>query len=202
MNKNLNQKLLLIFAVLVIFIYGIFGIPSGVTGKALLDAMGKRIHLGLDLRGGVHLILKVNGQEAVATETDNTVGSVQQDLKTANLGFTQVYKPDPTKPEVVKVEGVSPANASAVRTALARVGWGGVAPDLERPHLASAREFDAVNAALRALDAARETLRAGEPVDLIVGDLQEAYAALGHVSGDVAAEEVLSGVFSRFCIGK
>jgi tRNA modification GTPase len=95
-----------------------------------------------------------------------------------------------------------PGTIRAVRTALARVGWGGVAPDLERPHLASAREFDAVNAALRALDAARETLRAGEPVDLIVGDLQEAYAALGHVSGDVAAEEVLSGVFSRFCIGK
>ena len=86
MNKNLNQKLLLICAVLVIFIYGIFGIPSGVTGKALLDAMGKRIHLGLDLRGGVHLILKVKVEEAVATETDNTVGSVQQDLKTANLG--------------------------------------------------------------------------------------------------------------------
>jgi tRNA modification GTPase len=95
-----------------------------------------------------------------------------------------------------------PGTIRAVRTALARVGWGGVAPDLERPHLASAREFDAVNAALRALDAARETLRAGEPVELIVGDLQEAYAALGHVSGDVAAEEVLSGVFSRFCIGK
>ncbi len=95
-----------------------------------------------------------------------------------------------------------PGTIRAVRTALARVGWGGVAPDLERPHLASAREFDAVNAALRALDAARETLRAGEPVDLIVGDLQEAYAALGHVSGDAAAEEVLSGVFSRFCIGK
>jgi len=95
-----------------------------------------------------------------------------------------------------------PGTIRAVRTALARVGWGGEAPDLERPHLASAREFAAVNSALRALDAAHETVRAGEPVDLIVGDLQEAYAALGHVTGDVAAEEVLSGVFSRFCIGK
>lgn len=95
-----------------------------------------------------------------------------------------------------------PGTIRAVRTALARIGWGGEAPDLERPHLASLREFDAVGAALRALDAARATLEAGEPVDLIVGDLQEAYAALGHVTGDVAAEEVLSGVFSRFCVGK
>ena len=90
----------------------------------------------------------------------------------------------------------------ALRAAVARVGWGGEAPDLERPHLASAREFWAVNAALRALEASRITLREGAPIDLIVGDLQEAYAALGHVTGDVAAEDVLSGVFSRFCIGK
>ena len=95
-----------------------------------------------------------------------------------------------------------PGTVRALCTALARIGWGGEAPDLERPHLASAREFGAVNAALRALEAARITLREGAPIDLIVGDLQEAYAALGHVTGDVAAEDVLSGVFSRFCIGK
>jgi tRNA modification GTPase len=90
----------------------------------------------------------------------------------------------------------------ALRTALARVGWGGDVPDLERPHLASLREFAAVTTALHALEAASTTLREGAPIDLIVGDLQEAYAALGHVTGDVAAEDVLSGVFGRFCIGK
>ncbi|MGC2130444.1 MAG: tRNA uridine-5-carboxymethylaminomethyl(34) synthesis GTPase MnmE, partial [Candidatus Aquilonibacter sp.] len=59
-----------------------------------------------------------------------------------------------------------PGTVRAVRAALARVGWGSEKPDLERPHLASAREFDAVAAALRALDAARATLQAREPVDL------------------------------------
>jgi tRNA modification GTPase len=90
----------------------------------------------------------------------------------------------------------------ALRAALARAGWGGEAPDLERPHLASLREFDAVNRALDAIENARETLRDAQPVDLIVGDLQEAFAALGHVAGDVAAEDVLTGIFRRFCIGK
>ena len=59
--------------------------------------MTKRIHLGLDLRGGAHLILQVVVEEAVNAETDNTVGRIQQDLKTANLSFSQVYKPDPAK---------------------------------------------------------------------------------------------------------
>ena len=90
MKKNLNGKIALIVAFLVVFVYGIFGVPSGVTGKSWTDAMTKRIHLGLDLRGGVHLILQVVVSEAVNAETDNTVGRIQQALKAANLGYTQI----------------------------------------------------------------------------------------------------------------
>jgi tRNA modification GTPase len=89
-----------------------------------------------------------------------------------------------------------------LQSAVARIGWGGELPDLERPHLVSLREFAAVNEALAALSRARTTLAAGEPSDFIAGELQITFSALGHVSERVAAEEVLDGVFSRFCIGK
>ena len=118
MNKNLNKKIALIVAVLVIFVYGIFRVPSGLSGKALMEAMGQNIHLGLDLRGGAHLILQVVVEEAVSAETDNTVGRIQQDLKTANLTFTQVYKPDPAKPNLIQLEGTTQAQASTVRSTL------------------------------------------------------------------------------------
>ncbi|MDR3726165.1 MAG: protein translocase subunit SecD [Terracidiphilus sp.] len=118
MKKNLKNKIALIVAVLLICLYGIFGIPSGVSGKALLDAMSSRIHLGLDLRGGAHLILQVKVEEAVSEETDNTVVRVQQDLKAANLTFSQVYKPDPAKVNALRVEGITQANVSAVRSLL------------------------------------------------------------------------------------
>jgi len=124
MKKNLRNKVALIFAVLLVFLYGIFGIPSGLSGKAIVEALNNRIHRGLDLQGGVHLILQVEVKEAVNTETDNVVARVQQDLKTASLGFSQVYKPDPLKqdgtgkPELVQVDGVPPANSSAVRSIL------------------------------------------------------------------------------------
>lgn len=90
----------------------------------------------------------------------------------------------------------------ALRGAIAHLGWNGELPDLERPHLASLREFDAVNEALEALGRARATLGAGEPADLCAGELTRAFSALGHVCERVAAEEVLDGIFSRFCIGK
>ncbi len=118
MKKNLNNKILLIVAVMVVCVYGIFGVPSGVSGKALTEAMTKRIHLGLDLRGGVHLILQVVVEEAVSAETDNSVGRIQQDLKTANLSYSQVYKPDPAKPQVIRVDGVTPEKSSETRSLL------------------------------------------------------------------------------------
>ena len=66
MGTNLKGKAAFIIAVLVIFVYGIFGIPSGGLKQALTD----RIHLGLDLRGGTHLVLQVHVQEAVNSATD------------------------------------------------------------------------------------------------------------------------------------
>jgi tRNA modification GTPase len=104
--------------------------------------------------------------------------------------------------DVIRGSTRNPATLAELRSAVAALGWGGERPDLERPHIASLQEFDAVNEALGALGRARETLAAGEPADFIAGELQTAFAALGHVSGGVAAEETLDGVFSRFCIGK
>jgi preprotein translocase subunit SecD len=118
MKKNLKNKIALIAAVLAICIFGIVGVPSGFSGKAIMDSIAQRIHLGLDLRGGAHLILQVVVSEAVSAETDNAVGRIQQDLKAANLSFTQVYKPDPAKPTVIRLEGTTQANANAVRSLL------------------------------------------------------------------------------------
>jgi preprotein translocase subunit SecD len=118
MKKNLNGKIALIIVVLLVCVYGIIGVPSGVSGSALKDALTKRIHLGLDLRGGAHLILKVVVSEAVSAETDNMVQQIQQDLRKAHLTFTNVIKPDPSRPQVMRIEGIAPASSSAVRSLL------------------------------------------------------------------------------------
>jgi preprotein translocase subunit SecD len=75
MKKNLKNKTIGIVAVLLVCIYGIIGRPSGFSGAALLDAIGQRIHLGLDLRGGVHLILQVVVSEAVSADPAGPEGS-------------------------------------------------------------------------------------------------------------------------------
>jgi preprotein translocase subunit SecD len=119
MKKDLKNKVALIIAVLVVCLYGIFGVPSGLSGSDLLAAITKRIHLGLDLRGGAHLILQVQVADAVNAETDNTVQDIEQQMKKGNLTFSQVSKPDPNnKPDLIRVEGTAPAQSSAVETLL------------------------------------------------------------------------------------
>jgi preprotein translocase subunit SecD len=117
--KNIRTRVVVIIAVLIACVIGILGIPKGLSGPALLDALTSRIHLGLDLKGGAHLILRVEVQEAVAAETDNAAAQLQQDLKKANIAFTRIFKPDPTnKPTLIAIEGVPSEAASQLHTLL------------------------------------------------------------------------------------
>ena len=48
----------------------------------------KKIHLGLDLKGGIHLVLQVNTQDAVRAEVDDAMARVRTDL--TDKGFAPV----------------------------------------------------------------------------------------------------------------
>ncbi|MGI4757202.1 MAG: protein translocase subunit SecD [Janthinobacterium lividum] len=112
MQKNINSRIIAIFAILLVFLYGIFGIPHGSLKQTLTD----RIHLGLDLRGGTHLVLQVHTAEAVAATSDTDL----QRLQTAVLKIApgaRVNKPDPAQP-VLLVTGLSAANRNAARDVL------------------------------------------------------------------------------------
>jgi len=91
---------------------------------------------------------------------------------------------------------------AALRDGIAAVGWNGLQLDLTRPHLASARQADAVARAQESLWDALRTLDGGDPIDLVAPALLNAVAALGEITGAAATEHLLDGVFARFCIGK
>jgi tRNA modification GTPase len=94
------------------------------------------------------------------------------------------------------------ATIEAVGRSIGAAGWHGEALDFARPHLASARQADAVARAREALNHARATLDAGDPIDLVAPELLAAVAALGEITGAAATEAMLDAVFARFCIGK
>ena len=113
MNKNLLWKLVLIVGTLIVFLFGIFGIPKAFSGQGLLSAMTDRIHLGLDLRGGTHLILQVQVNDAVKVDSDNAVEVLKEQLNKRKIAFSEVSKPDPdNNPDHIVIKGVPPSSRS------------------------------------------------------------------------------------------
>src|SRR6266446_1209501 len=107
MNKNLSWKLIVIVATLLVFLFGIFGIPQSFSGQGLLTAMTNRIHLGLDLRGGTHLILQVQVNDAVNIDSDNAIEVLKEQLNKRKIAFADISKPDPqNNPDRVVLKGV------------------------------------------------------------------------------------------------
>src|SRR6202051_1120841 len=107
MNKNLLWKLALIVGILLVFLFGIFGIPQSFSGQGMLAAMTNRIHLGLDLRGGTHLILQVQVNDAINVDSDNAVEILKEQLNKKKIAFADISKPDPqNSPDKIILKGV------------------------------------------------------------------------------------------------
>jgi len=116
MNKNLRWKVIVIVAVMVVFLFGIFGIPKSWSGTGLLSSMTDRIHLGLDLRGGTHLILQVQVNDAVNADSDRAIERLKDDLRSRKIAYADIIKPDPANnPDKIVIKGVPPEASSDVR---------------------------------------------------------------------------------------
>ena len=119
MSQNLKGKAIAIVAVLLVFCYGFLGIPKGVTPTALKQAIADHIKLGLDLQGGIHLVLQVHVDEAIGYTTDRDRQRLEEDLTKAGVTGTVVHKADPTAhPDQITVSNIPLAKASDARTVL------------------------------------------------------------------------------------
>jgi preprotein translocase subunit SecD len=117
MNKNLTWKLALIVGILLIFLFGIFGLPQSFSGQGLLASLQNRIHLGLDLKGGTHLILQVQVNDAVNVDSDNAVERLKEDLRSHKINYAEISKPDPVNnPDKIVIKGVGPEASSDLRS--------------------------------------------------------------------------------------
>jgi tRNA modification GTPase len=65
-----------------------------------------------------------------------------------------------------------------------------------------ARQYAALNLAADELGAALNDLRAGISMDLCCVGIEQALSSLGEVDGRELGEEIVSEIFSRFCVGK
>lgn len=118
MGNNLATKVAIIVAVLLVFVFGIVGpySPGSHFTDSPISNLAKNIHLGLDLKGGTHLVLEVHVAEALASATDRDVARLESELQSGGLSSATVAKLDAAHPETISISGVTVAQNSQLRT--------------------------------------------------------------------------------------
>ncbi len=99
MKKGLQWKLILTLVVLAGCIFVAYPIQ-------------KKIKLGLDLKGGIHLVLQVITEDAVNVETDQEIVRLQDLFKKNSITFTTIAKERPGR---FAVQGINPDQEGKTR---------------------------------------------------------------------------------------
>ena len=92
MAKNLKWKVLTILGIVALSIFAFY--PPD-----------QKVKLGLDLKGGVQLVLRVHTDDALRLETQTTADRLGEQLKTANIAVGAITVDGPTS---FTVNGVTP----------------------------------------------------------------------------------------------
>jgi preprotein translocase subunit SecD len=118
---TLRWKLIAILVVLVAFsavgVYPIVAAHYGAHSPALL--MEKQLKLGLDLKGGVHLVLRVQTDDALRLQTEQEMERLRADLMTKGITVGNITMPDIRH---FVAEAVPPPQDAAFRAAATEVG--------------------------------------------------------------------------------
>src|SRR3989441_986071 len=104
-----RTRFFIILGVTVLSITLFAGFPPSVA------KMKEKVHLGLDLRGGTHLVLQVVTDDAIRAETDQAIEGLRQQLQRENIIFRQLTR---TQNNTLQAVGVDPSKDSDFRRIL------------------------------------------------------------------------------------
>jgi preprotein translocase subunit SecD len=176
---SLRTKLLIIAGVIALAVFAFYP-PE------------QKINLGLDLKGGVHLVLRVQTDDALRVETELTSERLREQMRTQNIAGTVLV----TGPMQFRVEGVQ--DSSAVRRAAAdaetvfdpSAGAGTVTYTM-KPNIANQVREQAVEQALQTIERRVNELGVAEPIVARHGGNEQILVQLPGVSDVQRAKEII-----------
>jgi len=113
---SLRWKLIISLATLVVFaVVGVYPLVAPSLKLPVPAALASmQLKLGLDLKGGVHLVLRVQTDDALRVETEGEMERLRDALTKASIVTTGIATASPV---AFKVDGVQPAQEQAFRQA-------------------------------------------------------------------------------------
>ena len=119
MKKNLTARSVIIVVTMLICVFGIIDFPK--SGAELVNNFNKNIRLGLDLKGGSHLLLEIQVQQAVKADADQTAERLKEELRKQNISWASMDTSDVATVAdadnvTLTIKGVPATQSSAFRS--------------------------------------------------------------------------------------
>src|SRR3954462_9037807 len=183
MTKNLRWRLLAIVAVIAL-------------GLWMIYPLDQKVRLGLDLKGGVHLVLRVQSDEALRVESETTMEHLRTELTKAGASGMTATILDPT---TFELRGVPDAQTALLRQLGTEVehtynrdsGVGGTYRFTMKPNIAVQMRDDTVAQAIRTIENRVNELGVAEPVVARHGGDDQILVQLPGVTDVSRAKEII-----------
>jgi len=105
-------------------------------------------------------------------------------------------------PHIVHISAKEGIGFEALKEMIDRVIWKKGPPSKEEIVITQQRHFEALSHALLALETVLEGLKSGVSAEFVSSDLRHCLNELGLIIGSNVTEDILSAIFSKFCLGK
>jgi preprotein translocase subunit SecD len=113
MNPQLKWKFVFIAIVILLCIFGLVGLPEFPTSLAgVKQNLADRIKLGLDLKGGSHLVLQVQVEEAIGQRCDQAIDLLSKQIHEKNILVGEIRRIDDTH---ILTRDVDPSTSAGFR---------------------------------------------------------------------------------------
>ena len=153
------------------------------------------------------LVLLVLNSAEKLTDQDRTLLEISQNSNRLILlnktDLPEQIETDQLPEDCIKISVIKNQNIDVIEERINKLFFDNAAiVEKDATYLSNARHISLIEKALKSLQAVNDGLELGMPVDLLQVDMTRTWEILGEITGDAAPDELITQLFSQFCLGK
>ncbi|EMC27775.1 tRNA uridine-5-carboxymethylaminomethyl(34) synthesis GTPase MnmE [Streptococcus mutans] len=153
------------------------------------------------------LVLLVLNSAEKLTDQDRTLLEISQNSNRLILlnktDLPEQIETDQLPEDCIKISVIKNQNIDVIEERINKLFFDNAAiVEKDATYLSNARHISLIEKALKSLQAVNDGLEVGMPVDLLQVDMTRTWEILGEITGDAAPDELITQLFSQFCLGK
>ena len=153
------------------------------------------------------LVLLVLNSSEPLTEQDRTLLEISQNSNRIILlnktDLPQAIQMEELPEDVIPISVLKNENIDKIEDRINQLFFDNAGlVEKDATYLSNARHISLIEKALESLEAVNQGLELGMPVDLLQVDMTRTWEILGEITGDAAPDELITQLFSQFCLGK